>query len=120
MVLDTSPGVLRDVYFSGFPTFKHLPYTGEVKSIGAKVFDMPSRNSSMVIKLDRIHLPAGLEDLQNDPKSLIGQEVFVGWPHLSVAKVGSLSDANTEWTVNGPLKNHPALFAKQVKTLTSQ
>lgn len=39
------------LFFPGFPTLKHLKYKGEVGNIRVKVFDQPSRNESMIIRI---------------------------------------------------------------------
>lgn len=121
MVLGTSKGALRDVYYSGFPTFKHLPYTGEIKSIRVKVFDMPSNNVSMVVRLEKSsETLLGLEALTSIGSGLIGREVYVGWPHLGEAKVMSVSGRDYECTENGSQMSDPRGFEMQLKNLSNQ
>lgn len=123
LVLGPTPGVLRDVYFPGFPTMKHLPYTAEVKSVGIKVFDMVSRNDSVIIKVTNALAEdeaQGNYDLAAIGASLIGKEIFVGWPHLSEAKVVSVSDENSEFIIGGLRKNDQRRFEMQLRSLSTQ
>lgn len=39
------------------------------------VFEQPSRGDNMIIKIIR-------DDQGKDPKSLLGNPVFVAWPHM--------------------------------------
>lgn len=121
MVIGTSKGALRDVYFSGFPTFKHLSYAGEIKSIRVKVFDMPSNNVSMVVRLANLPEPLlGLEALRSVAAGLIGREVYVGWPHLGEALVMAVSSRDYEYTKNGSQMSDPRGFEMQLKTISNQ
>lgn len=144
LVLGTSPGVLRDVYFAGFPTFKHLPYTGKTNLIRARVFDMPSNNPSMVVKLDRKAANAdaneyaidadaaddndeqtgtavGLAKLQALADKLIGTIVYVGWPHLAEAKVVSVCDREYECVASDEQQKYDSRrFEQQAKSIASQ
>lgn len=121
MVIGTSKGALRDVYYSGFPTFKHLPYTGEIKSMRVKVFDMPSNNVSMVVRLEKSNeLHLGLEGLMSVGDRLIGREAYVGWPHLGEAMVMAVSSRDYEYTKNGQQMSDPRGFEMQLKALSNQ
>lgn len=121
MVIGTSKGTLRDVYFSGFPTFKHLPYTGEIKSIRVKVFDVPSNNVSMVVRLDKpAESQLGLEALRSVADGLIGRVVYVGWPHLGEAIVMSVGSRDYEYNKNGSQMSDPRGFEMQLKNLNNQ
>ncbi|XP_037036647.1 5'-3' exoribonuclease 1 isoform X2 [Bradysia coprophila] len=97
LVLGPSAGSLRDVYFPGFPTMKHLKYTGSRKFARTRVFDQPSRNESMIVQLEP-HPPITIQDAA---AMLLGKEIFVGWPHLSEGKVISVMDESTTISTNG-------------------
>lgn len=144
MVLGTSPGVLRDVYFAGFPTFKHQLYSGKPNSIRARVFDTPSNNPSMVVKLlpkptsddddvvaDALNVDAeninehigaaiGLPKLQALAAHLVDKIVYVGWPHLAEAKVISVCDREYECSSNDEQKYDGRRFETQAKSMASQ
>lgn len=122
MVLGVSKGALRDVYFSGFPTFKHLPYTSEVKPIRVKVFDQPSFNASMVVRLDASTdlQQLGLAALQSVAQELIGRVVYVGWPHLTESKVVAVSSKDYEYTEKGSQMSDPRGFEMQLQNLKNQ
>lgn len=56
-----------------------------------KVFQQPSRNESMIIRI-----VDEKQELDTDAlaKHYIDREIYVGWPHLRLAKVVSVSDFN--------------------------
>lgn len=121
LVLGPTPGVLRDVYFPGFPTMKHLEYTAEIKSLRIKVFDMASRNESVVVQVVNREIPDGTNyNLAAIGAELIGKEVFVCWPHLSEAKVVSVLDQENEFNINGPQKLDERVFNMHDKSLQLQ
>lgn len=99
LVLGPSKGSLLNVYFTGFPTFKHLKYSSTLQSKNVKVFDQPSRGENMIIKIDQ------LDDLETSTqeiaKELLNKTVFVGWPHLIEAKVVKLSDQDLTYFNDG-------------------
>lgn len=54
-----------------------------------KVFHQPTRNESMIIKIDEIPPEMDIESLG---QHFLDKEVYVGWPHLREAKVCAVSD----------------------------
>lgn len=58
-----------------------------------KVFHQPTRNESMIIRIDEI-LPE--LDIESLGKHFLDKEVYVGWPHLREAKVCAVSDVKTK------------------------
>ncbi|KAL3861178.1 hypothetical protein ACJMK2_007243 [Sinanodonta woodiana] len=80
--------VRQDVFYPGFPTFKHITHTAELKKEGVKVFQMNSRSFNMMIQ---IHDETEME-LNLIAKEYLGKVIFVGWPHLYEAKVVAISD----------------------------
>lgn len=63
-----------------------------------KVFQQPTRNESMVIRIDET--PAELS-IQEFADHFLGKEVYVGWPHLREAKVFAVSDEKTKIDSSG-------------------
>jgi 5'-3' exoribonuclease 1 len=95
LVLGPSKGALKNVYFVGFPTFKHLKYTSKLKSENVKVFDQPSRGDNMIIVVEGFGGERAEQKsvkVDQNPQNLIGKTVFVGWPHLTEAKVLRVAD----------------------------
>ncbi|CAG9784859.1 unnamed protein product [Diatraea saccharalis] len=84
------PNAKRDMLFPGFPTMKHLKYQASLKKSKVKVFDQPSRNESMIIQI--IRDPNRDERLEAVAKDFLGRTIWVGWPHLTRAKVISVSN----------------------------
>ncbi|XP_064642506.1 5'-3' exoribonuclease 1-like isoform X2 [Lineus longissimus] len=88
------PGVKLDVYFPGFPTMKHLPHSAQLKKTGVKVFQMNSRGENMMVTIQH---EQGELDVGKIAKELIGQTIFVEWPHLYEAKVESISTDSVKY-----------------------
>lgn len=63
-----------------------------------KVFQQPSRNESMIISIDETPIEADIKALA---KQFVGQEVYIGWPHLRLAKVFAVSDFKTRIEKSG-------------------
>lgn len=84
------PGVILDVYYPGFPTLKHLRYSGILEKAKVKVFEHPSRNQSMILVVEE----EVDKSLEVAVREYLGKNVFVGWPHLIEATVVSLSNEN--------------------------
>lgn len=80
-------GIKLDVYFPGFPTFKHLNYSASLKKESIKVFQSMTRNESMVIKLE----DRDERTLTHISTELLGKSVYVYWPHLLEALVVAVS-----------------------------
>lgn len=99
-VLKPLPNTLKNVYFPGFPTMKHLKYTSILAKSRVRVFEQPSRNDNMILKIlfDKNHDV----DLPDIVGQLLGKEVFVSWPHLGEARIVKISNDRRVWKVNGP------------------
>ncbi|XP_063901508.1 5'-3' exoribonuclease 1 isoform X2 [Zophobas morio] len=88
------PGACFDVFYPGFPTLKHLRYTAEFKKAKIKVFEMPSRNDNMILKI----MPNEQYFVDESvPIDLLGNTVWVGWPHLVEAKVVAVSNKKQKY-----------------------
>ncbi|RVE42242.1 hypothetical protein evm_013101 [Chilo suppressalis] len=84
------PNAKRDMLFPGFPTMKHLKYEACLKKNKVKVFDQPSRNENMIVKIIKeLNFD---ETLERVAKDFLGKTIWVGWPHLTRAKVISVSN----------------------------
>lgn len=70
------PGVATNIYYPGFPTFKHLKYKARLEKAKVRVFEQASKGDNMIIKLEPREYEA--EYIRN----MIGRVVHVGWPHL--------------------------------------
>ncbi|XP_026751467.1 5'-3' exoribonuclease 1 isoform X2 [Galleria mellonella] len=84
------PNARRDLLFPGFPTMRHLKYKASLKKCKVKVFDQPSRNENMMIELTP-EKPLE-ESLEVVAKEYLGKVIWVGWPHLTRAKVIAVSN----------------------------
>lgn len=58
-----------------------------------KVFHQPTRNESMIVKIDEPPLDVDLVTLA---RQFMDKEIYIGWPHLRQAKVFAVSDAKTK------------------------
>ncbi|KAK3912768.1 5'-3' exoribonuclease 1 [Frankliniella fusca] len=88
-------GVRLDVFFPGFPTFKHLPYKGSLKKAKVQVFDQASRGENMVLTL----LNTCSLSLKDAADHFLGKNVYCGWPHLSEAKVIGVADGSKRYNL---------------------
>ncbi|KAJ2946889.1 hypothetical protein O0L34_g16222 [Tuta absoluta] len=84
------PNARRDMLYPGFPTTRHLKYQTTLKKCKVKVFDQPSRNENMIIQLQ--HDSSQEPGLDEVARLMLGQTIWVGWPHLTRAKVISVSN----------------------------
>lgn len=117
LVLSEKKGVLNDVYFPGFPTMKHLKYTSDLRNNRVRVFDQPSRNESMILK------PVSREnydDVINIAHEYLDHIVFIGWPHLTKAKVFAVSNRSQRIDANGVQISDERTFDLHVKTIKEQ
>ncbi|XP_021342502.1 5'-3' exoribonuclease 1-like [Mizuhopecten yessoensis] len=89
-------GTRQDVYFPGFPTFKHLPHKAYLKKEGVKVFTANSRGENMILSL----VKGEEEDIKTVANSVLHNNVFVSWPHMIEVKVISVSDGNTRYELS--------------------
>eukprot|EP00095_Tigriopus_kingsejongensis_P010572 maker-scaffold1137_size60140-snap-gene-0.17 protein:Tk10572 transcript:maker-scaffold1137_size60140-snap-gene-0.17-mRNA-1 annotation:"5 -3 exoribonuclease 1" len=88
-------GVRLDVFFPGFPTLKHLPHSAKLRVDGVRVFEQASRGENMIVFLEGQTSVSAIDVAE----SLLNQEVWVGWPHMTEAKVVSISDSKTRHSV---------------------
>ncbi|XP_063890311.1 5'-3' exoribonuclease 1 isoform X1 [Helicoverpa armigera] len=84
------PNAKRDMLYPGFPTMRHLKYQTSFKKGKVKVFDQPSRNENMIVEI--IRDTEQQDSLEKVAQELLGRTIWVGWPHLTRAKVISVSD----------------------------
>lgn len=100
LVLGPCPNAATDSYFPGFPTMRHLKHSAYLDMKRIKVFQQPSRNESMIVKIDEIQPELSLAELAGQ---YLGQDVYIGWPHLREARVFAVSDsrARIERTMSG-------------------
>ncbi|XP_060517739.1 5'-3' exoribonuclease 1 [Cylas formicarius] len=114
------PGANMDVYYPGFPTMKHLKYEGQLQRAKVKVFEQPSRNESMIVNI----ISDGGDDI---PWELLGNIVWVGWPHLLEAKVSAIFNSKIKYICMGERNqynvedlNNPSLFAAEYREIVDR
>lgn len=121
LVLGPCKASKKDIYFPGFPTMRHLKHSAKLLAVRVKVFEMPSRNESMIIEIDEIRPELTTAQLA---EKYIDKEVYIGWPHLREAKIIGVSDANVKIMKNGNeiVKSECATyeFNLQIKQLQDQ
>jgi 5'-3' exoribonuclease 1 len=89
LVHGPAAGSLKNVYYNGFPTFKHLQFKSELRRQAVQVFDQPSRDDNMIIKVENYSSDMRLEELG---QRFLNKNVYVGWPHLMEARVVRITD----------------------------
>ncbi|CAN7987458.1 unnamed protein product, partial [Ixodes pacificus] len=93
-------GVKTDIYFAGFPTFRHLPHTAKLERASVKVFQSLSKNESVLLTLTEI--PD--KTLKEVADELLGKSVYVNWPHLLEALVVAVTSRDERYTFNEQAK----------------
>lgn len=88
-------GVRLDVYFPGFPTFKHLPFKGCLKKAKVQVFDQASRGENMILTI----LNVCSFSLKEAADHYLGKNVYCGWPHMSEARVIGVADGSKRYNL---------------------
>ncbi|XP_034254731.1 5'-3' exoribonuclease 1 [Thrips palmi] len=116
IVFGLPPGVRLDVYFPGFPTFKHLPFTGELRKAKVQVFDQPSRGDNMILTLLNNKDISSLS-LIDAADQYIGKDVYCGWPHLTEGKVVGVADGTKRYNL---LSNSNVALENLSNNLASQ
>lgn len=121
LVFGPPPGALTDVHFPGFPTMKFLDYTGKLASLRVRVFEMASNNETMEVTVHQPPAEKGM-GVAEIYKELYDKEIFVGWPHLSHAKVVGVSDEKTYMGVSASVLSEHELkkFPSYVKDIKDQ
>lgn len=79
---------------------RHLQHSAVLKPGRIKVFEQPSRNENMIIKIDEPLLDVDLNTLAS---MLMDKVVYIGWPHLHEAKVVGVSDQTAKIETHGRL-----------------
>ena len=89
-------GVRLDVYFPGFPTLKHIPHKARLAKEGVKVFEQSSRGENMMLNIE----DQGNSDAQVVANEILGQEIWVSWPHMIEAKVTSVQSESHTYSLS--------------------
>ncbi|KAH8294459.1 hypothetical protein KR018_007499, partial [Drosophila ironensis] len=108
------PNAARHVFFPGFPTMQHLPFDFELRHDRVKVFEQVSRNQNMVLLPRKSQLEDTLEAVAG---KFLEQIVYIGWPHLTKAKVIQVATRNQKVDKEGLSANEPRRFDIDRKSL---
>lgn len=85
-----------------------------------RVFDQPSRNETMVIKITN-NFSEDTTNLDKIINEFMDAEVFIGWPHLTEGKVNAISTREKCCDTTREIKdNDERLFDLQVKGIVNQ
>lgn len=117
LILSERKHALTDIYFPGFPTMKHLEYTADLRNNRVRVFDQPSRNENMIL---RPVIREGHNDVISVAHDYMDQIVFIGWPHLTKAKVFAVSNRSQRIDGNGVQISDERTFDLHVRTIKDQ
>lgn len=117
LILSVRSNAMTDIYFPGFPTMKHLKYTADLRNNRVRVFDQPSRNENMIL---RPAMREGHNDVISVAHDYMDQVVFIGWPHLTKAKVFAVSNRSQKFDVNGVQLSDERTFDLHVRTIKEQ
>jgi len=78
---------VQDIYFPGFPTFKHLTYDTSLRKAGVRVFAYGSRSNNMIINVKQLTETIDDETM----KQVVGTIVHIEWPYLVEGLVTAVS-----------------------------
>lgn len=110
--------ISNEVYFPGSPRLKGLDISVRFAAIRVKVFYFESQGKSIIIRIDEPPIEQNLDELA---KHFIGKEIYIGWPHMKLAKVIGVSDVNTKITEqNGKSDNSKIDFILDVRRMKNQ
>jgi Exoribonuclease Xrn1 D1 domain len=122
LVKGPCPRIDRSLFVPGFPTFRHILFTTKLDNIGVKVFDSPAAKDrpTLIVCLKKSTFNNAAEYQQ-----LLGQSVWVNYPHLQEAIVDVVMDRQTclrANRINGNVEivadtTEDAVFAKDAKTV---
>ncbi|XP_070701631.1 5'-3' exoribonuclease 1 isoform X2 [Pempheris klunzingeri] len=88
------------LYFCGFPTLQHIKHKFCKKKSGVVVFQQSSRGENMMLEI----LPSQEEEVVCDDVAalVLGNSVFVNWPHLEEARIVAVSDGDVKFCLEEP------------------
>ena len=86
-----------DVLFPGFPTLHHINHQAELKKAGVKVFQMHSKEKSMILQITS---PSNEVSIVETAPELLGETCYVGWPHMVEALVLGVCDGCKMYSVD--------------------
>lgn len=93
------PGLQLDVYHVGFPSLHFIPITAKLQRRNVKVFQSPSLGENMIITIDNKDENDN-ESIQHIAKELLGNTLYVNWPHLEEIKVTAVSNTTVKLSFN--------------------
>lgn len=119
LVLGPCPNAAKHAYFPGFPTMRHLKHSGSLEMKKIKVFQQPSRNESMIVRIDEVQPELTTAELA---AKFLDKEIYIGWPHVREAKVIAVSDSKVWIDKTGveTFANGNADFLAQSKNVNGQ
>lgn len=97
---------------AGFPSLQTIPFTSELAYNETRVFQQPSKQQSMVLKIQDVYKTSnlGLEELA---KRYLNKVVYTRWPFLRESKLISISDRYTVYESNETAdKKHTKTFSR--------
>lgn len=80
---------------AGFPSLDTLPHTASLGFHGVNLFNMESKNESMIVTIKNVYENKSPEDIA---RQLIGNNVWIDWPFLHEAKCVGLADEYFTYT----------------------
>lgn len=94
--------VNMSLYHTHFPTLKHLKFTHKIEMAKVKVFQQPSRNESVIVRLQKTQLPS----LKQVADQILGKTILINYPHLVEIRVQAISTKDCRISYdynNGPV-----------------
>ncbi|OAD52342.1 5'-3' exoribonuclease 1 [Eufriesea mexicana] len=98
LVRGLCPGVNLDIYHFGFSSLRYIKHTAKLEKAKVTVFQRQSDQKSMILYIKS----QTKADLTTIGSKLLGETVFVNWPHLREAFVIGVSDCSTKLNLVNP------------------
>ncbi|KAM4693486.1 5'-3' exoribonuclease 1 isoform 2-T2 [Discoglossus pictus] len=85
------------LYFCGFPTLKHIKHKFSLRKAGVQVFQQSSRGENMMLEILLDEDSDEHDNAESVAGAVLGNSVFVNWPHLEEARVVAVSDGEIKF-----------------------
>lgn len=106
---------LKTQLLAGFPTLYSLPFTNSLEYNESYVFQQPSRQQSMVLRITDIYKENNLT-MKNIADRYLNKIVYTRWPYLRESKLISITDGETiHECIPNPAKNTVKIITRPLE-----
>lgn len=89
---------------AGFPTLRTIPFTSQLMYNETRVFQQPSRQQSMVLKIENVYKETNftMDELAD---RYLNKVIYTRWPFLRMSKLISISDGHNVYEITQSSSN---------------